>query len=104
MKQKLKNIQHNLKNNPEFQAKLQEMKPKKNIWGFLGVILFFFVPELVNILYYQEINTWVAKSAHLYSSPELADKLIWVMQESFNGELSFINLGIGFGFLWWLYK
>ena len=103
MKQKLRNIQHNLKNNPEFQAKLQDMKPKKTIWGVLGVVLFFFVPEIINVLYYQEINQWVAQTAHLYS-PKLADKLIWVMKEVFNGEISFLNLGLGVGFLWWLYK
>jgi len=101
---RLKNIQHNLKNNPEFQAKLQALKPKKSIWGFLGVLLFFFVPEAVNIFYFQEINAWIVEFAHLSYPPELADKVIWVGKKAFDGELSFINLGLGFLFLWWLYK
>ena len=104
MKQKLRNIQHNLKNNPKFQAKLQEIKPKKTIWGFLGVVLLFFVPEVVNFLYAQEINSWMLESAHVYYPPELADKIIWVSRKIFDGELSFINIGLGFVFLWWLYK
>ncbi|NOZ91189.1 MAG: hypothetical protein GXO60_07910 [Epsilonproteobacteria bacterium] len=104
MKEKLKNIQNNFKNNPKIQEKLQEMKPKKTIWGFLGIVLFFFVPEIINVLYYKEINFWVANSASLYYPPELAEKLVWVVGKTFNGEISFVNLGLGFGFLWWLYK
>jgi len=104
MKEQLKKIQENLKNNPEFQAKLQEMKPKKSIWGFLGVVLLFFVPEVVNYFYYQEINGWIAQMAQLNYSPALANKIIWMTKELFNGELSFFNIGLGFLFLWWLYK
>ena len=57
MKQKLKN----LKNNHEFQSKLQEMKPKRSIWGILGVVLFFFVPEVINVLWHGEIKAWIAE-------------------------------------------
>jgi len=103
MKQKLKNIQHNLKHNPEFQAKLKELKPKKTVWGFLGVVLLFFVPEVVNFLYSQEINGWMVEVMSLYP-PEWADKVIRVTQKMFDGELSFFNIGLGFVFLWWLYK
>ena len=104
MKQKLKNIKYNLKHNPEFQAKLQEMKPKKTIWGFLGVVLLFFVPEVINVLYSQEINSWMVESAPLYYSAELADKAIWITKKMFDGELSFINIGLGLGFLYWMYR
>jgi CDP-diglyceride synthetase len=103
MKQKLKNIRHNLKHNPEFQAKLNELKPKKTVWGFLGVVLLFFVPEVVNFLYSQEINSWMVEVMSLYP-PEWADKAIWITQKLFDGELSFLNIGLGFAFLWWLYK
>jgi len=104
MRKKLKNIQNNLKNNPKFQEKLQEIKPQKTIWGFLGIILFFFVPEIINVLYYQELNNWVVNSAYLYYPPEIADKIIWLVRKTFDGEISFVNIGLGFGFLWWLYK
>jgi hypothetical protein len=104
MKKRLKDIQENLKNNPEFQAKLQEMKPKKTIWGFLGVILLFFVPEVVNFFYYQEINSWMATFATLSYPPEISDKVIWLTQKAFDGEISYVNIGLGFLFLWWLYR
>jgi CDP-diglyceride synthetase len=104
MKEKIKIIQSRFKNNPKVQEQLQKMKPKKTIWGFLGIILFFFVPEILNVLYYQEINNWVAQNAHIYYPPNIADKVIWLVKHTFNGEVSYVNLALGFGFLWWFYK
>ena len=78
MKQKLERRLKHLKNNPEFQTKLQEMRPKKSIWGFLGVILIFFLPELLNVLYSQEINAWMVDFAQTVSSKQMGDNLVWV--------------------------
>ncbi len=94
----------NLKNNPEFQEKLKEMKPKKTIWGFLAIVLFFFLPELLNVLYYQEINAWFWEFFNANYPPALADKMVWLMGKVFDGELSFLNIGLGVGLLWWMYK
>ncbi len=104
MRKKLKNIQEKLKNNPELQATLQKLKPQKSIWGFLGVVLFFFVPEVVNFFYASEINEWMSSMAYSHYSPDLAEKIVWITEKSFDGELSFFNIGLGFIFLWWLYK
>ena len=104
MKEKLESKLNNLKNNPEFQEKLQEMKPSRSIWGFLGVILLFFVPEAINILYHQEINSSVVAFANLHYPTEIADKMIWLTKKFFNGKLSFVNLGLGFAFLYWMFR
>jgi hypothetical protein len=104
MIERFKNIKDKLDNNPQLKAKFQELKPQRTIWGFLGIIIFFFVPEIINILYYKEINRWVADSTNIYYSKELADKIIWITQKIFNGEISYINLGLGFALLWWLYS
>ena len=95
-------IEH-LKNDPVFQAKLQEMKPKKSIWGFLMVILIFFVPELLSYLWSSEINAWVGE--FVKESPiAIGDSLIWTMKKLFNGEVSWLNLGLGFAFFYWMFK
>ena len=94
----------NLKNNPEFQEKLNKMKPKKTIWGFLLIVVLVFVPELLNILYYQEINAWLLEFFNAYYPPQFIDKLVWMTGKVFDGHLSFINIGIGLGLLWWMYK
>jgi len=93
-----------IKNDPKFQEKLQEMQPKKSIWGFLVVILLFFVPELVNILYHKEILMWITEFANDVSNQEISDLLIWIGKKVFTGEVSWINLALGVGFLVWLFR
>jgi len=99
MKQKL----NNLKNNPEFQAKLQEMKPKKSIWGILGVILFFFVPEYLNVMYHQEINAWIAEYAKSYPIEAMREMMVTLSSKVFDGKISFLNIGLGIAFLVWIF-
>jgi len=100
MKKQLKHI----KNDPKFQEKLQEMQPKKSIWGFLAVILLFFVPELVNFLYHKEILQWITEFANNTPNEQMSKLLIWMGKEIFTGEISWINLALGVGFLVWLFR
>jgi len=104
MKTKIKNIQDNLKNNPQFQEQLQKMKPKKTIWGFLGIVLFFFLPEFLNYFYHNEINAWIVEYAKTAPNQSLGNSLIWLSKKSFDGELSYLNITLGFVFLYWLFK
>ncbi len=100
MKDKLNRI----RNNPKFKQEIDKLKPKRNIWGLLGVILFFFLPELLNILYYKEINIWIYNYALNAPNQQMADLLIWLGKKSFDGELSYINIALGVIFLIWLFK
>jgi len=99
MKQKL----NNLKNNPEFQSKLQEMKPKKSIWGILGVVLFFFVPEVINVLWYKEITAWITELIQTAPKTSVSELLEWTTGKVFTGEISLFNIGLGIAFLVWIF-
>jgi ABC-type multidrug transport system permease subunit len=94
---------NNLKNNPEFQEKLQEMKPKRNIWGILGVVLFFFVPEVVNVLWHKEITAWIMELIHSAPITPMSELLEWMTGKAFTGEVSFFNIGLGIAFLVWIF-
>ena len=100
MKEKLNTI----KNNPEFQKKLQEMKPSRSIWGVLGVVLFFFVPEFMSYFYSPEINHYLTNLAQTMPSDKMASLLTYLGNELFNGEVSWINIGLGIAFLVWLFR
>lgn len=100
MKQKLQAI----KNNPEFQAKLQEIKPQRNIWGVLGIFLLFFLPEILNYYYSSEINHWVVELANATDHIEMKELLLWSAPKLFDGELSFVNIGLGIAFLVWMFR
>ncbi len=94
---------NNLKNNPEFQAKLQDMKPKRNIWGIFAVVLFFFVPEVVNVLWHEEITAWIFNLIESAPVTPLSDLLKWATGKIFTGKVSFVNIGVGIGFLVWIF-
>lgn len=93
----------NLKNNPEFQDKLQKLKPKRNIWGILGVVLFFFVPEVVNVLYYKEITAWIMNLIHNAPQTPMSELLEWMTAKTFTGEVSYLNISLGVALLVWLF-
>ncbi len=99
MKRKL----DNLKNNPEFQEKLQKLKPKRNIWGVLGVVIFFFVPEVINAIWYKEITQWFMNLIHNSSETPINQLLEWIIPKIFTGEISFFNIGLGIAFLVWIF-
>ena len=100
MKDRLKHI----KNDPKFQQEIKKLKPKRNIWGFLGVILLFFVPEFLNDFYSKEINAWIYNYALNAPNHQMGDMLIWLSKKSFDGEVSYINIALGIAFLVWLFK
>jgi hypothetical protein len=104
MIKKMKKQFKHIKNDPKFQEKLQEMQPKKSIWGFSVVILLFFVPELVNVLYHEELLLWITEFANDAPNQQMSDLLIWMGKEIFTGEVSWLNLAIGVGFLVWLFR
>ena len=104
MLKKLKERFTHVKNSPEFQEKLGEMKPKKSIWGFLLVILFFFVPEVINYIWGLQINDWIVNLVQNSPQTPMSDMLLWLSKKSFDGHLSFLNIGLGIAFMVWLFK
>lgn len=99
----MKNRLDNLKNNPKFQEKLEKIKPKKNIWGVLGVVLLFFVPEVINVLWYKEITIWLMELIHNAPQTPMSELLEWSIPKIFTGEISFLNIGFGIAFLVWIF-
>jgi hypothetical protein len=94
---------NNLKNNQEFQEKLQEMKPKRNIWGILGVVLLFFVPEVVNVLWHKEITAWIMELIESAPVTPMSGALEWLTKQLFTGEVSYFNIGLGIALLVWIF-
>ncbi len=88
--------------NPKLKEAVVQMKPKKSFWGFLGVILFFIVPEIVGFAWGEEITSFAQESLTHNSSEAMAmyyKALIMLFEDGG----SWIGLFIGFGFLVWLF-
>jgi CDP-diglyceride synthetase len=103
MRAKIEQIQEVLAKDEKFQQSLQSIKPKKTIWGFLGVVLFFFVPEIVGIFWGDEIVSYTHSMA--ITEPSTIGRWLYEMIEnSYKGGISYLNITLGFLFLYWMYK
>jgi uncharacterized protein YneF (UPF0154 family) len=102
MKEKLKTKAKEIKDNPKVQEAVKSMKPDKSIWGFLGVVVFFILPEIVAFIWGEEITAY-AKDALLANPPIETQYYYDALVMLFEDGGSWINLAIGFAFLAWLF-
>ena len=100
MKELLSAKMKRIRTNPAFGNALRSMKPVKNVWGFLGVVLFFIVPEIVAFVWGEQITAYARESLLQPSSwSMLYEALAYLFEEGG----SWINLLIGVAFLIWLF-
>ena len=103
MKERIKAVKERLEHDPKFQKALKSQKPKKSVWGVLGIILFFFVPELVTYIWKDELTAW----AHLHSITEPLEMQRWIfgeLEDMFRAGVSWFNIGFGALLLLWVLK
>jgi hypothetical protein len=97
MKQRLKSIA----TSPKTKQALASMKPTRSIWGFLGVIVFFIVPEIIAFIWGLEITAYASQALpHSSGAQALYYEALIMLFESGG---SWINLAIGFALLVWLF-
>lgn len=102
MKQKLHAKARQIAQSPKTKQALIAMKPEKSVWGFLGIVLFLILPEIVAFIYGVEITAY-AKNA-LISSPSWFEKYYFdflVMMFEEGG--SWLNLVIAGALLVWFF-
>ena len=103
MKEKIKKIQKRIDSDPKLKEAVEKIKPKKSIWGILGIVMFFFVPELVTYIWQDELIGW----AHVHSVTEALEMQRWLytkLEEMFASGVSWFNIGLGILFLVWVWK
>jgi len=103
MKEKIKKIQKRIDSDPKLKEAVSKIKPKKNIWGILGIVLFFFVPELVTYIWQDELIAW----AHLHSLTEPLELQRWTykqLETMFISGVSWVNITLGIVLLIWVLR
>ena len=103
MKEKLKKIQSKIDNDPKLKEAVERIKPQKNIWGILGIVVFFFVPELVTYIWQDELIAW----AHSHTLLETISTQRWLykqLEEMFVSGVSYVNITIGALLLFWVLR
>lgn len=102
MHHKIKAKAEQIATNPATKKALLSMKPEKSIWGFVGVILFFIVPEIIAFMYGVEITHYAKEGLNIASNAverQYYNLLIMLFEEGG----SWVNLAFGFGLLIWLF-
>jgi hypothetical protein len=102
MKERMKAAAKRAAQNPVLQKSARSIKPEASIWGALGVILFFIVPEIIGFVWGEEITAWAHRMS-ITQPDEMERKLYWVMEKLFEDGGSWVNLGIGLLLLFWLF-
>jgi uncharacterized membrane protein len=103
MKEKIKEIQQRIESDPKLKEAVEKIKPKKNIWGILGIILFFFLPEMITYIWQNELIHW----AHMHSISEASSALRMLygqLEEMFISGVSWLNISIGVLLLLWVWR
>lgn len=98
MKHKIRQIAQN----PATKKALVSLKPEKTLWGFLGVILFFILPEIIAFIWGAEITSYARET--LVHSPSwietsYGDLLVMLFEDGG----SWFNLALGTALLIWLF-
>ena len=98
----MKNKLNRIKNNPKVQQSLQNMKPERSIWGFLGVVVFFIVPEIIAFIYGEQITAYAQNELTLSSGVMSIyyDGLIMLFEDGG----SWFGIVFGLLLLVWLFK
>lgn len=103
MKAKITAKVQQLKDDPKVAHAISSIKPEKNIWGFLGVIVFFILPEVIAFFWAGEITAYAQGAlAQSTTSAPLSyyyEGLILLFEEG----VSWVNLFMGIALLFWLF-
>ncbi len=99
---KIKAKAEQIAKSPSTKKALMSMKPEKSIWGFIGVILFFIVPEIIAFIYGVEITLYAKEGLSIATSAverQYYNLLVMLFEEGG----SWVNLTFGFVLLIWLF-
>lgn len=99
---KLKAKVRKIVQHPNTKKALVSLKPEKSVLGFLGIVLFLIVPEIIAFIWGIEITAFA--KAQLPLNPSFLEKQYYdLLIVLFEDGGSWLNLGIGAALLIWFF-
>jgi len=77
------------------------MKPATSYWSLLGIVFFFFAPEVISFFWGEELKKYFINISKNYSGTML--EKLYVELAQMISENSILNILIGLGFVYWWY-
>jgi hypothetical protein len=102
MKHKIKTKIKKIAQHPTTQKALVSLKPEKSVWGFLGIVLFLIVPEIIAFIWGVEITAF-AKAQALLTPSFFEEQYYNLLLMLFEEGGSWLNLAIGAALLIWFF-
>jgi len=102
MKDEIRAKAKQMAHHPATKQMLSSLKPAKTLWGALGVILFFIMPEIIAFIWGADITHYAhiqMELSHTWLEQTLNEMLVMLFQHGG----SWINLAIGIALLIWLF-
>jgi hypothetical protein len=102
MHHKIKAKAEQIVKNPATKQAFMSLKPAKTIWGFVGVTLFFIVPEIIAFIWGADITRF-ANEELLITTSFIERQYYNMLVMLFKDGGSWFNLTLGFVLLIWLF-
>ena len=78
-----------------------QLAPSKSYWALVGIVFFFFIPEIVAFFWGKEIKQYFNNL--LQTSSNSIECYLFKLLKSL-GDISFLNIVLGIIFLIWFFK
>ena len=89
-------------NKDKFKKELEKnFKPSGSYWGLLGIVIFFILPELIALYWGDKIASYTTLAQAEVTS--LSQKIWYKFLEMMFTKVSYLNLIVGFGLVYWFY-
>lgn len=102
MKHTIRSKARQIAQSPTTQKAVVSLKPEKSVWGFLGIVLFIILPEIVAFVWGVEITAY-AKEALRHTASTIDKYYFDLLVMLFEEGGSWFNLAIGTALLVWLF-
>ncbi|MEA1916718.1 MAG: hypothetical protein U9N42_04215 [Campylobacterota bacterium] len=102
MKQKIRDKAKKIVESPHTKKAVESIKPDRNIWGFLGVTIFFILPEIIAFIYGVEITQY-SREELTQNNSTFMHYYYTFLEMMFENGGSYVSLVIGFALLVWLF-
>ena len=89
-------------NKDKLEEAKNKIKPQATLWALVGILFFFFVPEIVTFFWGVELKNYFLKVASSLDNPIM--KQLYEKTAEMISENSILNIAIGFGFVYWWYQ
>ena len=96
-------LHRRMENDPKLKKAIDSIRPKRTVWGVVGIVLFFFVPEIITYIWQPELVSWA--HLHAITEPMAMQRALYAqLEKMFADGVSWFNIVLGSLLLIWVWR